>query len=85
MLSAVERLKIFENIRARVGSDADVLGEYAKAMSALNGLQTMTEMTPPPTMPPQGQNVTSEPPFTSGSTTTPLGDAGLSTGLNQPM
>ena len=55
-----DRLRIFENIIGRVGIDGDVLGEYGKAMSTLNGLQTMTEMTPPP-MPPQGQNMTPTP------------------------
>jgi hypothetical protein len=47
MATAKERLKIFENIIARVGVDGDVLGEYSKAMSSLNGLQTFQEMTPP--------------------------------------
>lgn len=75
MLSAVDRLKIFENIRARVGSDADVLGEYAKAMSTLNGMQTMAEMTPPP-MPPQ--DMTNQPPMPqSGATVPPMGESGI--------
>ena len=78
MLSAVERLKIFENIRARVGSDADVLGEYAKAMSTLNGMQTMSEMMPPPPMPPQGQNMANTPPLgQNGMVVPPAGDNGL--------
>jgi hypothetical protein len=55
MASAKERLKIFENVIARVGLDGDVLGEYAKAMSSLNGLQTFNELNPPtaPLQPPQ--------------------------------
>lgn len=51
MANARERLKIFENILARVGADGDVLGEYAKAVSTLNGFQSYTEMNPP--LPPQ--------------------------------
>jgi len=47
MASASERLKIFENIIARVGLDGDVLGEYSKAMSMLNGMQTYQELNPP--------------------------------------
>ena len=47
MASAAERLKIIENVIARVGLDGDVLGEYSRAMSALNNLQTFNEMNPP--------------------------------------
>jgi len=47
MANAGERLKIFENVVARVGLDGDVIGEYARAMSALNGLQTYNELNPP--------------------------------------
>ena len=56
MASAAERLKIIENVIARVGLDGDVLGEYSKAMSALNGLQTYNEMNPPvpQNLPPEG-------------------------------
>jgi len=55
MASAAERLKIIENVIARVGLDGDVLGEYSRAMSALNGLQTFSEMNPPApeNLPPQ--------------------------------
>jgi len=49
MASAKERLTIFENVIARVGMDGDVLGEYSKAMSSLNGLQTFQELNPPMT------------------------------------
>ena len=35
------------NVIARVGLDGDVLGEYSKAMSTLNGMQSYTEMNPP--------------------------------------
>ena len=52
MANAKERLKIFENVISRIGVDGDVLGEYSKALSMLNGLQTHQEMSPPP-MPPQ--------------------------------
>jgi hypothetical protein len=72
MASATERLKIFENIIARVGLDGDVLGEYSKAMSMINGMQTYNELNPPQNMasvapqtalndtqlPPMGQSTT---------------------------
>jgi len=54
MATSRERLKIFENIIARVGLDGDVLGEYSKAMSMLNGMQTYQELNPPIT-PDMGQ------------------------------
>ncbi len=76
MANAQERLKVFENIIARVGLDGPVLEEYSKAMSTLNGLQTMTEMTPPP-MPPQGQNMTNTPQLPpNGTTIPPMGSNG---------
>ena len=60
MATAKERLAIFENILARVGVDGDVLGEYSKALSTLNGMQTFQEMQPPipnaQNIAPQGQN-----------------------------
>ena len=84
MASSRERLSIFENIIARVGLDGPVLEEYSKAMSTLNGLQTMTEMAPPPTMPPQGQNVSNPTPLDqSGTAVPPMGDSGLG-GLETP-
>lgn len=46
-ISSKDRLTIFENVIARVGLDGDVLGEFAKAMSSLNGLQTYNELNPP--------------------------------------
>ena len=77
MANAKDRLKIFENVIARVGLDGDVLGEYSKAMSSLNGLETYTAMNPPqpPTVPPQATNQ----PLSGQSDTTmsPLGDNGL--------
>jgi hypothetical protein len=62
MASAKERLAVLENVIARVGLDGDVLGEYSKAMSSLNGLQTYEEMNP--VMPPlsnQGEGVGTPP------------------------
>ena len=46
MVSSKDRLSIFENLLAKHGIE-NVLREYSKAMSALNGLQTYQEMTPP--------------------------------------
>lgn len=54
MATAKERQKILFNVIARVGMDGDVLGEFAKAMSSLNGLQTFNEVNPP--MPPVTSN-----------------------------
>ena len=63
MASAKERLKVFENIIARVGLDGDVLGEYAKAVSTLNGFQSYTEMNPPVITPQQSTVLpTNQPP-----------------------
>ena len=63
MASAAERLKIIENVIARVGLDGDVLGEYSKVMSTLNGLQTFSEINPPipQNLPPQGSEMADSP------------------------
>lgn len=47
MASTQDKLKIFENVLARIGLGGDVLSEYTKALSALNGLDTMSQMQPP--------------------------------------
>lgn len=78
MANAKERLTVFENIIARVGLDGDVIGEYAKALSAINGMQTMSEIAPPPIMPPQGQNMANTPQLgQSGEIMPPMADNGL--------
>jgi hypothetical protein len=56
-----DRLRIFENVMARVGLSGDFIGEYFKALSSLNGLQTYNELNPPqppinPNLSTQGQN-----------------------------
>jgi len=81
MINAQERLKIFENIVARVGLDGDVLGEYSKAMSTLNGLQTYNEMNPPTaplqsTQAPTGSEI-APPPIPP--------ESGLNTPINTPQ
>jgi len=86
MASAKDRLTIFENVIARVGLDGDVLGEYSKAMSALNGLQTFTEMNPPAlpasnNIAPNVDNMQQNP--QNGGVAPPMGDSG-SEGLNMP-
>ena len=55
MATAKERRDIFYNVIARVGLDGDVLGEYAKAMNTLSGMQSFNEMNPPipPNLPPE--------------------------------
>jgi len=56
MATAKERRDIFYNVIARVGLDGDVMGEYSKAMNALNNLKTYNEMNPPipQNLPPEG-------------------------------
>ena len=73
-----ERLKIFENVMARVGLNGDFLGEYFKALSSLNSLQTFSELNPPQppipqNLPPQGSNGAISAPITPemGQVTTP--------------
>ena len=48
MATAKERRDIMYNVIARVGLDGPVLSEYAKAINTLNGLQTYSEINPPP-------------------------------------
>lgn len=48
MADARSRLKVLENVIGRVGLGGDVLGEYSKALSAMNGLDTYAEMNPAP-------------------------------------
>jgi len=57
MGQAREKLRIFENVMARVGLGGDFLGEYFKALSTVNGLQTYNELNPPtaPLQPTQAQ------------------------------
>ena len=45
-MTSEDKLKIFENLLAKHGIE-NVLREYGKAMSALNGLQTYQELNPP--------------------------------------
>ena len=47
MANAGDKLRIFENVMARVGLNGDFLGEYFKALSTVNGLQTYNELNPP--------------------------------------
>lgn len=47
MATAKERRDIFYNVLARVGMNGDVLGEYAKAMSGLNGMESLSNIAPP--------------------------------------
>jgi hypothetical protein len=83
MASAADKIRVFENVMARVGLDGNFLEEYFKGLSTINGMQTMTEMNPP--MPPQPQMGTSAPLSPQNGTMSPLGDQGLPTGLNQPV
>ena len=74
MGQARDKLKVFENVIARVGLNGDFLGEYFKGLSAINGLQTMAELTPPP----MASNMADTPQLGQSGTTTPsTGDNGL--------
>jgi hypothetical protein len=83
MGSAKERLKIFENILARTNGGKDTLIEFAKAMSALNGLQTMQDMQPPvqtaQNLPPEQSNT---PP--QGTISPEMGES-TNQGINAPQ
>ena len=50
-MTAQERLKIAENIVARVGLDGNIMGEFAKAMAGLNEFDSFQQMAPPPQQP----------------------------------
>lgn len=79
-----EKLRIFENVMARVGLNGDFLGEYFKALSGINGLQSYNELNPPaPTMPPVTQNTPDMGQMPqSGGSMPPLGEGGLNTPQN---
>ena len=82
MATAKERRNIMYNVIARVGLDGDVLGEYSRAMSALNGLQTYNEMNPPTpqNLPPEGLAGTDTGQITPEmGQSAPQGDNGLNT------
>jgi hypothetical protein len=79
-----EKLRIFENVMARVGLSGDFLGEYFKALSSLNGLQTYNELNPPTLSPNSvggnsADNMLQTPPVQAN---TPLGDPNA---LNVPQ
>jgi hypothetical protein len=78
MATAKERLRIFENVIARVGLDGDVLGEFAKALNSINGLQAyndfnIPQVTTPQNLTPQGSDNAVSAPMSPemGQTTTP--------------
>ncbi len=67
-----DRLRIFENVMARVGLSGDFLGEYFKALSSFNGLQSYNELNPsqppmPPNLPLQGANQVISAPISPGT------------------
>jgi len=81
MGQAREKLRIFENVMARVGLGGDFLGEYFKALSTVNGLQTYNEMNPP-TAPLQSTQA----PIGSETTPPPTSpESGLNTPINTPQ
>jgi hypothetical protein len=55
MASAADRLRILENVIARVGFGGDVFSEYTKALSGLNGMNSYNELTPPQPIQPTEQ------------------------------
>ncbi len=56
MATAKERYQIALNVLARTGLNGDFLGEYSKAISTLNGFQTMQDMQNTPMTPPEAPN-----------------------------
>ena len=46
-LSAQDRLRVLENVIGRVGMTGDVLGEYSRALSMANGIDTYNELNTP--------------------------------------
>ena len=54
-LTRKELYTIGLNVFSRVGATGDFIGEFSKAMSTLNGMQTYNELNPPipPNMPPE--------------------------------
>ena len=74
-----EQYKIALNILARVGIDGNLQEEHARAISALNGYQSLMEMTPPMPIPqpstvlPTNQSTGGTiPPQTTQTTTQPI-------------
>jgi hypothetical protein len=47
-MNATERLKVIQNVVAKVGIDGDLVGEMSKAMSMLNRFDSYQAMQPPP-------------------------------------
>jgi hypothetical protein len=47
-MNATERLKVIQNVVAKVGIDGDLVGEMSRAMSMLNGFDSYQAMQPPP-------------------------------------
>ena len=73
-MKAKDRLKIFENIIARVGLDGDVIGEYTRTLATMNGLDSVTALqAQQPIMPPQTQNNAVQPTLAPNEAQVPLG------------
>jgi len=75
-VSTEDRMRLFENVVARVGMSGDVFGEYSKALSTLNGMQSYRDANPPviqSNLPPEQQNASmaSEPPLANQTTASP--------------
>ena len=73
-----DNLKMFYNVLRRISGGADTLSEYARVQSDINGMQTYNELNPPP--PPTDIPQATNQPLSgqSDTTTSPLGDNGLS-------
>jgi hypothetical protein len=80
MATAQDRLKILQNIVAKVGLDGDLVGEYSRAMSMLNGFNSYQAMQPPP-MPPMTPQDNAGGTMPPDPTQVPPTDQ---SGLNQP-
>jgi hypothetical protein len=80
-MTAQDRLRVLENVVAKVGIDGDVMGEYTKALSMLNGFNSYQAMQPPP-MPPMTSQESVGGTMPQEPMQTPTPDQ---SGLNQPM
>jgi hypothetical protein len=84
MATGQDRLRVFENVMARVGLNGNFLEEYFKALSGINGMQSYNELNPTaPTIPPVTQNASDMGQIPQGGGTLPtLGEGGLNTPPN---
>jgi len=67
-MTKADELKVAMNIVSRVGLSGDLMGEFSKAMSAINGFNSQEQMT---NMQNMAQNTPVAPPQSTGETISP--------------